>query len=443
MIIADTVFVNGKVATVDKQFSFQRAVAVKDGWIIEVGQDSDVKKYIGPDTKVIDLNGKLLMPGAHDAHTHGVSWGTTLASCNCGYPDVNTIDDLRNVLKSRVRQLRPGEWLRGEGLNQDALEAVCGRRVTRLDVDDVTPDNPVIIQDCTGHAAFANGKAMEIAGITAQTPEPDGGAIGRLPNGEPDGMFYEAGGTCLVMSHVPLWTEEELRTSILTTQRILNENGYTSYTESTVGPANDLRESGRAGSRAIYIYKQLHDEGKLTCRVAMGFYSGKNGFQSAELTVVLLDGVWRRGHTLSFERSASAEGGDFLDLPYDLPYDLGPRSASGLFSSSEWGEHPVRLVVHGPCANPAVRIDGNVHRVDVAVYEGCRLVVDPLARTVSVVDRAGGEFDVFPAAHRGEGLGSGEYIFEPAGPGRHEVGWDGSFRFDLTWYEEEGEPPWS
>lgn len=167
------------------------------------------------------------------------------------------------------------------------------------------------------------------------------------------------------------------------------------------------------------------------------------GFHSAELTVVLLDGVWRRGHTLSFERSASAEGGDFLDLPYDLPYDLGPRSASGLFSSSEWGEHPVRLVVHGPCANPAVRIDGNVHRVDVAVYEGCRLVVDPLARTVSVVDRAGGEFDVFPAAHRGEGLGSGEYIFEPAGPGRHEVGWDGSFRFDLTWYEEEGEPPWS
>ena len=168
------------------------------------------------------------------------------------------------------------------------------------------------------------------------------------------------------------------------------------------------------------------------------------GFFTAELTVVLLDGVWRRGHELSFERSAPADaGGDYLDLPYDLPYDLGPRSASSLFSTSEWGEHPIRLVVHGPCANPAIRIDGNVYRVDAAVYEGCRLVVDPLERTVSVVDRDGGEFDVFPAARRGEGLGGGEYIFEPAGPGRHEVGWDGSFRFDLTWYEEEGEPPWS
>lgn len=168
------------------------------------------------------------------------------------------------------------------------------------------------------------------------------------------------------------------------------------------------------------------------------------GYHSAELTVVLLDGVWRRGHELSFERRSSAEvGGDYLDLPFDLPYDLGPRSASDLFSTSEWGACPVRLVVHGPCANPAVRIDGNVYRVDAAVYEGCRLVVDPLARTVSIVDRDGREFDVFPAAHRGEGLGSGEYIFEPAGPGRHKVDWDGSFRFELAWYEEEGEPPWS
>lgn len=168
------------------------------------------------------------------------------------------------------------------------------------------------------------------------------------------------------------------------------------------------------------------------------------GFFTADLTVVLLDGVWRRGHELSFERRSSAEvGGDYLDLPFDLPYDLGPRSASDLFSTSEWGACPVRLVVHGPCANPAVRIDGNVYRVDAAVYEGCRLVVDPLARTVSIVDRDGREFDVFPAAHRGEGLGSGEYIFEPAGPGRHKVDWDGSFRFELAWYEEEGEPPWS
>lgn len=283
MIVADTVFVNGKVATVDPHFTFQRAVAIKDGWIIDVGQDADIQPYIGEDTKVIDLEGKLLMPGAHDAHTHGVSWATTLMACNCGAPVVNSIADLKAALKKWADTTPPGEWIRGEGLNPDALLASDGRKLTHFDIDDVTPNNPVIIQDYSGHAAFANAKALELAGITKDTADPASGHIGRMENGEPDGMFYEAGGTYMIMTKVPKWTEAELRKAILTVQRVMNEGGYTSYTESTLGPANDERESGRAGRRGIYIYKQLQDEGKLTCRVAMGFYTGENGFQSAQL----------------------------------------------------------------------------------------------------------------------------------------------------------------
>ena len=167
---------------------------------------------------------------------------------------------------------------------------------------------------------------------------------------------------------------------------------------------------------------------------------------AAKLTVVLLDGVWRKGHTVAFEQLTAISGdGEFLDLPYDLPYDLGVPSTRRYVDVGEWGAAPLRFVVYGPCVNPAVRIDGNWYRVDVTVPDGGYLVVDPLAtpRSVTLVAADGSTADAFAKARRGNGSGSGEYIFQPASPGVHEVEWDRSFGFDLTWYEEEGEPPWS
>ena len=164
------------------------------------------------------------------------------------------------------------------------------------------------------------------------------------------------------------------------------------------------------------------------------------------LTVVLLDGVWRRGHTVSFDPLSPNAGYDgWLDLPYDLPYDLGAPSARSYIDVGEWGAAPLKFTVYGPAVNPAIRIDGNWYRVDLTVPEGGYLVIDPLAspRAVTLVNADGSTVDAFPKAHRGEGLGSGEYVFQPASAGTHEVDWDKSFGFDLTWYEEEGEPPWS
>ena len=167
---------------------------------------------------------------------------------------------------------------------------------------------------------------------------------------------------------------------------------------------------------------------------------------AAEMDVVLLDGAWRKGHTVAFEQLTATSGdGESLDLPYDLPYDLGVPSTRRYVDVGEWGAAPLRFVVYGPCVNPAVRIDGNWYRVDVTVPDGGYLVVDPLAtpRSVTLVAADGSTADVFAKARRGNGSGSGEYVFQPASPGVHEVEWDRSFGFDLTWYEEEGEPPWS
>ena len=164
------------------------------------------------------------------------------------------------------------------------------------------------------------------------------------------------------------------------------------------------------------------------------------------LTVVLLDGVWRKGHTVSFEPLTATSGdGEFLDLPYDLPYDLGVPSTRSYIDVGEWGAAPLKFTVYGPAVNPAIRIDGNWYKVDLTIPEGGYLVIDPLAvpRSVTLVNADGSTVDAFSKARRGEGLGSGEYVFQPASAGTHEVDWDKSFGFDLTWYEEEGEPPWS
>ena len=167
---------------------------------------------------------------------------------------------------------------------------------------------------------------------------------------------------------------------------------------------------------------------------------------AAKLTVVLLDGVWRKGHTVPFELlTATAGDGEFLDLPHDLPYDLGVPSTRRYVDIAGWGAAPLRFTVYGPCVNPAIRIDGNWYRVDATVPDGGYMVVDPLAtpRSVTVIGPDGSVTDAFAKARRGNGLDGGEYIFQPASPGTHEVEWDRSFGFDLTWYEEEGEPPWS
>ena len=134
-----------------------------------------------------------------------------------------------------------------------------------------------------------------------------------------------------------------------------------------------------------------------------------------------------------------------IEALYGIRYDLGVPSTRRYVDVGEWGAAPLRFVVYGPCVNPAVRIDGNWYRVDVTVPDGGYLVVDPLAtpRSVTLVAADGSTADAFAKARRGNGSGSGEYICQPASPGVHEVEWDRSFGFDLTWYEEEGEPPWS
>jgi len=282
MAIADTVFVNGKVVTVDKKFSIKEAVAVKNGWIIDVGANSDMNQYLGSKTEVIDLKGKIIMPAAHDAHAHGIVWGANaLFTCDCSPSSVRSSADLQRVLAEKAKNARPGEWIRGGGINYNTFTDADPAGLSRKLIDDVTPDNPVLIVDWSGHNVLVNSKALKICGVDRNTPDPEHGKVFRDANGELTGIFAE-GAIDLITKKVPLWTDEEIRDAIIGLQKNLNRMGYASYTESTLGPGGNFRDSGSSGERGIGIYKKLHEDGLLTARVSVGLYTGVNSVQSYE-----------------------------------------------------------------------------------------------------------------------------------------------------------------
>ena len=167
------------------------------------------------------------------------------------------------------------------------------------------------------------------------------------------------------------------------------------------------------------------------------------GYAAAKLTIVLMDGVWRRKHEMHVPIPSSDGDGGGLDLPYDYPYDLALPIPPSYVSASEWGESAVGLRIYGPVADPAVTIGGNVYQILRDVADGERVEVDGLRRTVEVVTEYGDRINVAGDAVRGRGYGGGNYIFQPLPPGVSEISADGSFAFDVIWYDEEGEPPWS
>lgn len=165
-----------------------------------------------------------------------------------------------------------------------------------------------------------------------------------------------------------------------------------------------------------------------------------HGIVSTSLTVVLVDGVWRKEVTKSFMANRSQES-TVLDLPYDLPYDLGPVPFETEAQGPEWMPSPVRITVYGPASNPEVVIGGNSYSVSGSVADGGYLVIDGLSMEVYEIAADGTRTDRLADAELGSGAGSGEYAFERIKPGVQSLSWSHAFGFDLTYWIEEGEPP--
>jgi len=190
---ADLVLVNGKIVTVDESRPEASALAVTGDTIAAVGSDAEIRERVGPDTRVIDLEGRLAVPGFVESHGHFMGLGS--AQTQLDLLDATTWSEIVEKVDSALAEARPGQWIRGRGWHQEKWTESPGRTVegfpTRDRLDEVAPDNPVVLGHASGHAAIANRAALEAAGITRATQDPPGGQIIRDGTGAATGILVD------------------------------------------------------------------------------------------------------------------------------------------------------------------------------------------------------------------------------------------------------------
>jgi len=207
---AEVVFINGEVITVDQKNTVTEAVAVKDNRIIFVGLNSEVNSFIGEKTSVIDLQGKTLLPGFIDSHIHLTYYGLNQLAINCKAEHIDSIKVLLDDLKKKSLETPKGEWIRAFGFNETAVKEM--RYPTIDELNSISVEHPIMISRTCNHISVLNSKALELAQINENTPDPDGGVIERDLEGKLTGKLIEAAN--MEMSDVARHTEDEQRQAV-------------------------------------------------------------------------------------------------------------------------------------------------------------------------------------------------------------------------------------
>ncbi len=245
---ADLVLVDGKVATMEKAGDFAQAVAVRGRRIVRVGTTEEVRALVGPDTRVLSLGGKLVLPGLVDSHVHFLSGSLSLDQLDVSRAD---LPEIQKRLAARIRTRPEEAWVVGRGWS---YAAIPGRLPNRADLDAVSKDKPVFLVAYDGHTAWVNSNALELAGITAATPQPEFGEIVHDETGQPSGLLKEGGAMNLVRSRIPEITKDDKRRALLRGLAEARRLGLTGI-QNASGNEEELR-----------LYQELDREGLLTLR---------------------------------------------------------------------------------------------------------------------------------------------------------------------------------
>lgn len=248
---ATTVFVNGRVHTVDARNSIAEAVAIAGNRIVAVGSNPSIRPLAGLGTRVVDLAGRTVLPGLIDSHCHLVGVGTGQKAIDCKAPGNGSIRALVEEVRRRAETQPPGTWIRGRGYDQ--MKLAERRHPNRFDFDAVSPNHPVIFTRTCGHIAAVNSAAMALAGIDDATPDPPGGRYDR-EGGRNLGVCYEnAQGP---VQRVAQLSGAELREGILLGQQAYFRAGGTS-----------VHDAGGFVGPAFVQGQDLHARGELKIRV--------------------------------------------------------------------------------------------------------------------------------------------------------------------------------
>ncbi|MER8045434.1 amidohydrolase [Streptomyces sp. NPDC094032] len=254
MSTADLVFTGGPVFTGDPARTRATSLAVVGERIIAVGHD-EVRALIGPRTEVVDLAGRLLIPGFQDAHIHAVSGGMEMAQCDL--TGTTGVDDYLRIIGGYAAEHPDRPWITGGGWSMESFE---GGLPSRQLLDTVVADRPVLLVNRDHHGAWANSRALELAGITAETPDPADGRIERETDGTPSGVLQE-GAVALVQRLVPASTATDRLDGLLRAQAMLHSLGITGWQDALLGSFSGITDPSDA-------YLTAAQDGTLTARVS-------------------------------------------------------------------------------------------------------------------------------------------------------------------------------
>ena len=310
------VLTNGLVRT---PAGWEEALAVSGAEILAVGDTETIDALIGSGTEIVDLDGSIVLPGFHDMHVHPLFAGVMHSGANrsnCVIEQGSSAAVLVSTLEACIGRLSDDEWVTGGQWDASALGTTPGKAL----IDPVSIRNPVFLNDTSGHSAWVNTRALELAAIDANTPDPEGGIIERDASGEPTGVLRETA-VALVRTHVPPISDETLRLSLTWAVDEMLSHGITSYTEAFNGYV--------AGpNREAELYARLAEDGTLKQRIrlcinwlpeapgAEDVIANRTEYESERVTVdcvkLFLDGVPTDSHTAAMLEpyAATVEGRD-------------------------------------------------------------------------------------------------------------------------------------
>jgi predicted amidohydrolase YtcJ len=248
----DLVLLNGRIWTGSENGPAEaQAVAVAGNRIVAVGNDADIRKLMGSSTRVIDLDGRRVVPGFNDAHLHFLDGGLALASVQLR--DAKSPEEFRRRIGDFALRLPKDRWITNGNWDHESWNPAA--LPTRQLIDPVTSHHPVFVSRLDGHMALANSAALRLAGVTRETPDPPGGAIVRDARGEPTGVLKDAA-MVYVQKVLPSPGEDEITEAVRAAMRYAAENGVTSVQDMSAGPA------------VLTVYQKLLASGELTVRIS-------------------------------------------------------------------------------------------------------------------------------------------------------------------------------
>lgn len=320
VLAADTVYRNGVIITMDPARPTAAAVAVRREEIVGVGSDDEIQRLAGPDTTIVDLGGKVMLPGFYAAHDHFPGSGmVTVTGVDLNSPPigkVTQIAEMVSLLKERAAVTPKGAWVVGRGYDDTLIKEM--RHPTRQDLDAASTDHPIFISHISGHLGVANSLALKLAGITRATKNPEGGLIRRDASGEPDGVFEEVGG--LVARLIPPPSPEKTLEGIKWAVRDYVEEGVTTASVTGGFPESlrDLQAAERAGilDLRVNVYAIKAEPGQPSAAEAGGLVTGFGGRKIKIQGIKIVQDGSIQGYT------------GYLSHPYHVPFK-GDRTYRG------------------------------------------------------------------------------------------------------------------